>query len=142
MDKTSQEIAKYKDPKRVDAGRKGRKNLMKKMKENIVSDAKKGGEDTVNSSSDTTSPTTNSSNETTSATKNSSNETTSVTNTATTRPNDTYVYGVGILAVLAISVYVFFTYNTFTNNKKLINEKKRLATKTTSYAFRKYRINE
>ena len=41
MDKTSQEIAKYKDPKRVDAGRKGRKNLMKKMKENIVSDAKK-----------------------------------------------------------------------------------------------------
>ena len=86
--------------------------------------------------------TTNGSNETTIATNNSSNETTSVTNTATTRPNDTYVYGVGILAVLAISVYVFFTYNTFTNNKKLINEKKRLATKTTSYAFRKYRINE
>ena len=27
--------------------------------------------------------------------------------------NDTYVYGVGILAVLAIGVCVFFTYNTF-----------------------------
>ena len=62
MDKTSQKTAKYKDPKRVDAGRKGRKNFMKKMKENIVSDAKRGGGDPVNSSSDTTSPTTNSSN--------------------------------------------------------------------------------
>ena len=25
--------------------------------------------------------------------------------------NDTYIYGVGIIAVLAIGVYVFFTYN-------------------------------
>ena len=36
--------------------------------------------------------------------------------------SDTYVYGVGILAVLAIGVCVFFTYNTF-QPKKLINEK-------------------
>ena len=86
---------------------------MKKMKENILNDAKKGGGDTTNSS-----------NETTSSTNNSSNETTSVTNTATTRPNDTYVYGVGIIAVLAIGVCVFFAYNTFPKNKKLINEKK------------------
>ena len=27
--------------------------------------------------------------------------------------NDTYVYGVGILAVLAIGVCIFFAYNTF-----------------------------
>ena len=120
-----------KDRKHVEASRKGREKYMNKLKESLLNDIKKVRGDTTNGS-----------NETTSATNNSSIETTSVTNTATTRPNDTYVYGVGILAVLAISVYVFFTYSTFTNNKKLINEKKRLATKTTSYAFRKYRINE
>ena len=31
----------------------------------------------------------------------------------TTRSNDNYVYGVGIVAVLAIGVCLFFTYNTF-----------------------------
>ena len=31
--------------------------------------------------------------------------------------NDTYLYGVGILAVLAISVCVFFEYNTFQPKK-------------------------
>ena len=41
-----------------------------------------------------------------------------------TRSNDTYVYGVGMLAVLAIGVCVFFTYNTSqAENKKLVNEK-------------------
>ena len=38
--------------------------------------------------------------------------------------NDTYIYGVGMLAVLAIGVYVFFAYNTFSKNKKQANEKK------------------
>ena len=85
---------------------------MKKMKENILNDAKKSGEDTTNSS-----------NKTTSAANNSSNETTSVTNTATIRSNDTYVYCVGILAVFAIGVCVFFAYNTFPRNKKPVNEK-------------------
>ena len=38
--------------------------------------------------------------------------------------NDTYVYDIGILAVLAISVCVFFTYNTFQpKNKKLVNDR-------------------
>ena len=38
--------------------------------------------------------------------------------------NHTYAYGVGILAVLAIGVCIFFTYNTFQpKNKKLLNEK-------------------
>ena len=41
MDKTSEKVTKDKDPKRVNAGRRGRKNLMKKMKENILNDAKK-----------------------------------------------------------------------------------------------------
>ena len=57
---------------------------------------------------------------------NASNETTSVTNTATTRSNDTYVSGVGIVAVLAIGVFVcvFFAYNTFQPKfKKLTNDR-------------------
>ena len=37
--------------------------------------------------------------------------------------NDTYVYGVGILAVLTIGVCVFFAYNNFPKNKKQANEK-------------------
>ena len=37
--------------------------------------------------------------------------------------NDTYVYGVGILSVLAIGACLFFAYNTF-QPKKLNNEKK------------------
>ena len=43
----------------------------------------------------------------------------------TTRSNDTYVYGVGILAVLAIGVCVFFAYNTFQpkNKKKPMKSK-------------------
>ena len=42
-----------------------------------------------------------------------------------TRSNDTYVYGVDILDVLAISVCAFFAYNNFhPKNKKQANEKK------------------
>ena len=108
MDKTSEKVRK--DPKRVEAARKGREKYMNKLKESILNDVKKGSRDTTNTS-----------NETTSATNNSSNETTSLTITATTRSNDTYVYGVGILAVLTISVCVFFAYNTF--QPKIVNEK-------------------
>ena len=101
MDKTPPEkVTKDKDPKRVETPRKGREKYMNKLKESILNDVKKDSGDTTNAS----------------------NETTSVTKTATTRSNDTYVYGVGILAVLAIGVCVFFTYNTF-QPKKLINEK-------------------
>ena len=49
------------------------KILWKKMKGNILNDAKIGGGDTTNSSNESTSPATN-----------SSNETTSITNTTTT----------------------------------------------------------
>ena len=74
MDKTSQKVTKDKDPKRVDAGRKGRESFMKKMKENILKDVKKGSGDTTNSSNETTSATNSTRNETTSATNNSSSE--------------------------------------------------------------------
>ena len=113
MDKKSEKITK--DPKRVEAGRKGRENYMNKYKESILNDAKKGSGDTTNISNETTSPTTNTSNETPNAT----NETASAK--TTTRSNNTYVYGVGILAVFAIGVCVFFAHNTF-QPKKLIND--------------------
>ena len=82
---------------------------MNKLKKSILNDAKKGSGDTTNAS----------------------NKTTSATNTATNpaagttaRPNYTYVYGVGMLAVLSISVCVFFAYNNFQpKNKKFVNEK-------------------
>ena len=66
---------------------------------------KKGGGDTTNSSNETTSPN-----------NNSSNETTSVTNTATRKSNNAYVYGVGILAVLAIG-FVYFLHITVSSLK-------------------------
>ena len=44
---------------------------------------------------------------------------------STVRSNDTYVYGVGMLAVLAIGVYIFFAYNNSQGkNKKTTNEEK------------------
>ena len=55
-----------------------------------------------------------------------STERSSVQSTAqpTVQSNDTYVYGVGMLAVLAIGVCcVFFAYNTFPKNKNTVNEK-------------------
>ena len=42
MDKTSQKITKDKDPKCVDAGCKGRENFMKKIRGNILNNAKQG----------------------------------------------------------------------------------------------------
>ena len=50
-------------------------------------------------------------------------------------PNDSYVYGIGIIAVLAIGICVFFTYNTFHKNKKASQRKTGLTTKTVSYAL-------
>ena len=96
MDKTSKKVTK--DPKRVDAARKGREKYMNKLKESILNDAKKCGGDTTNAS-----------NETTSATS---------TATTTTRSNDTYVFGVGILAIGAC---VFFTYQV--KNEKQDNDR-------------------
>ena len=44
--------------------------------------------------------------------------------TTTTRSNDSYVYGVGMFAVFAIGVCVFFAYNTSqAENKKQVNKK-------------------
>ena len=121
MDKTSEKVTK--DPKHVEAGRKGRKNVMNKLREDILNDAKRGSRDTINTSNETgdiTGPANNASNETTSPTNIA---TTPANNTTTTRSNDTYVYGIGMLVVLAIGACVFFAYSTFQpKNKKLVNE--------------------
>ena len=100
MDKTLQKVTK--DPKYVKAARKGTENYMNKLKESILNYAKNGSRDTSNAS-----------NETISAGSTATIPATSANNTATTRSNDTYVYGDGILAVLAIGVCLFFSYNTF-----------------------------
>ena len=128
MDKTSQKVV-TKDAKRVEVARKGREKYMSKLKESILNDAKKGGRDTTNASNETTSPTSNASNETTSATNTAAAPATSTSNTTTTtttptRSNATYVYGVGMLAVLAIGVCVIFAYKTSqAENKKQVNKK-------------------
>ena len=112
MGKTPEKVTKDKDPKLVEAARRGREKYMNKLNESILNDVKNDSGDTTNASS-----------ETTGSSNNAINETTSVGNTTTTRSNDTYIYGVGILAVLAIGVCVFFAYNTFPKNKKQANEK-------------------
>ena len=112
MDKTLEKITK--DPKRVEAGRKGRENHMNKSKESILNDAVKDSRDTTNAN-----------NETTSATNSATTPATSTNNTTTTttRSNDTYVYSVGIIAVLAIGVCICFAYKTFqAKNKKLVSD--------------------
>ena len=43
---------------------------------------------------------------------------------STVQSNDTYIYGVGLLAVLTISVCVFFAYNASQPKKLLLNKKK------------------
>ena len=103
MDKTSQKVV-TKDPKRVEAARKGREKYMNKLKESILNDAKKGGGDTTNASNETASAT----------------NTATTPATSTTRSNDNYVHRVGIL-VLSIGACVFFTYQA--KNKKQDNDR-------------------
>ena len=51
--------------------------------------------------------------------------------------NNTYVYGVGILAVLTIGVCVFFTYKTFQpKNKKNLSMKNRINQQKDGICFR------
>ena len=70
---------------------------MKRLKEKILEDNQM-----------TTSSTSSSTSDLTPSTSSSTGDPTPSTPSHTTRSNDTYVYGVGILAVLAISVCVFF----------------------------------
>ena len=98
MEKTSE--TNTKDPRRVEQGKKSYETRMKRLKEKILEDNELPIPSTSPSTCDPTPS----------------------TSSHATRSNDTYVYGVGILAVLAIGVCVFFAYNT-SENKKQANEK-------------------
>ena len=83
---------------------------MKRLKEQILED---NHLPTPSTSSSTGGPTL--------STSSSTGDPTPSISTHTTRSNDTYIYGVDMLTVLAIGACVFFTYNTF-QSKKFIND--------------------
>ena len=112
MDKTSEKVTK--DPKRQQRGKKSHETYMKRLKEKILED----NQLPTTSPMDRSTPSSPSSTPLTSSFK---RDPTPSTPSHSTRSNDTYVYGVGILAVLAIGVCVFFTFQV--KNKKIINKK-------------------
>ena len=64
---------------------------------------------------------------------------------STSSSTDAYIYGVGVLFILAIGVCIFFTFNTFQAANKKKNQGS--TTKTASYALdlikkKPYTINE
>ena len=61
MDKTPEKVTRDKDPKRVEAARKGKEKYMNKLKESVLNDVKKGSGNTTNASNETTSATNNAS---------------------------------------------------------------------------------
>ena len=108
MSKTSEKVTK--DPRRVEKDKNSYKTCMKRLKEQILEEYQPPTLSTFSSTCDHTPST--------------SSPLCDLTSSHATRSNDTYVYGVGILAVLAIGVCVFFAYNTSqAKNKKLVNEK-------------------
>ena len=117
MDKTSKKVTK--DPKRQERGKKSHETYMKRLKEKIMEDNQVARPSTSSSTGD---PTTS-------------------TPCHATRSNDTYVYNVGILAVLAIGVCVFILRLKIKNksmSKKRINHRQ-----NDVICFRKiYTINE
>ena len=108
MDKTSEKVTK--DPERQERDRKSHEMYMRRLKQKILEDHQLP----------TPSPTDRPTLSTSSSTDNSK----PFTPSHTMRSIDTYIYGVGILAVLAIGVCVFFAYNNSqAKNKKQANEK-------------------
>ena len=104
MEKTPEKVTK--DPKRQERSKKSHEAYMKRLKEKILED----NQLPTPSPADRSTPSTPSS---TPPTSSSTGDPTSSTPSHATKLNDTYVYGIGILAVLAIGVCVFFVYNTF-----------------------------
>ena len=108
MEKTPEKVTK--DPKRQERSKKSHETYMKRLKEKILED----------NQLPTPSPT----DKSTPSTSSSLGNSTTSTPLHTTRSNDTYVYGVGIVAVLANGVCVFFASNTFQPKiKKLTNDR-------------------
>ena len=113
MDETSKKVAK--DPKRQERVKKSNETYMKRLKEQIL----EGNQLSTSSLTGNSTPFTPSSAPFTSS---SIGNSTSFTPPHSTRPNDNYIYGVDILAVVATGVCAFFAYNAFQpKNKKFIN---------------------
>ena len=109
MTKTSEKVTK--DPKRQERGKKWHEKYTNRLKEKILEDNQLL----------TPSPT---------------DKPTSSNSSHAAKSNNTYVYGVGILAVLAIGVCVFVACNTSkAKNKKTRQWKTGSTTKRTSYAL-------
>ena len=107
MDKTSEKVTK--DPRRQERGKKSQETYMRRLKEEILKDNQL--------------PTSSSMDRPTPSTSSPTDNFTLSTSSSITKPSDTYIYGVFTLVVLAISVCVFFAYNTSqAANKKLVNE--------------------
>ena len=105
MDKTSQKVTK--DPKRQERDKKSHKTYMKRLKEKILEDNQR--------------PTPTPTDKPMPSTSSSTGDPTPSMPSHTTRSNDTYVYGIGMPAVLAIGGCVFFAYNT-SQAKKLVSD--------------------
>ena len=119
MDKTSKKVTE--DLRRIEQGKKSYEMCMKRLKEKILEDNQPPTPSTFSSTCDPTPSTSSPICDPTPSRSSSTCDPTPSTSSCTTRSNDTYVYGVGMLAVLAIGVCVFFAYKTFP--KKLVNEK-------------------
>ena len=111
VDKISQKVTK--DPKRQERGKDSHKTYMKSLKEKILENNQDKPTSSGSSPKGDTKP----------STFFSTGDPTPSTPLNATISNDTYVYGVGILAVLAIGVCVFFAYN-HSQVKKTINKEK------------------
>ena len=107
MERASEEVTK--DPKRQERCKKSHETYMKRLKEKIIEDSQLP----TPSTTDGPTPSTPSS---TPPTTSCTGDPTPSTRFHGTRSNYTYVYGVGILAVLAIGVCVFFAYKSFPKN--------------------------
>ena len=95
MDKTEKVT---KDPRRQERGEKSHETYMKRLKEEILKD----NQLSTSSFTDNSTPSTSS----------STDNYTPSTSSSTAESNNTYVYGVDILAVLTTGVCVFFAYKT------------------------------
>ena len=126
MDKTSQKVTK--DPKRQEQGKKSHETYMKRLKKQILEANQLPTPSLMGNST----PSTPSS---TPSTSTPTGDPMPSTPSHAATPNDSYVYDIGIIAVLAISICVFFAYNTFHKNKKTSQRKTGITTKTASYAL-------
>ena len=121
MNKTLEKVTK--DPKRREQGKKSHETYMKRLKEKIQED----------NQLPTPSPT----DRPTPSTSSSTGKSTPSTPSHASRSSDTYVYGIDILAVLAIGACVFFAYNTSQAEKKFSSMENRINHQNDVICFRK-----